>query len=94
MISTYIHYLSHIKTKIHYRTIIISDVHLGTPDSKHKELLDFLKKNSCDHLIINGDFIDGWYLHYFPTRPLEQRDIIEYILNLGKENKTKITYLK
>jgi UDP-2,3-diacylglucosamine pyrophosphatase LpxH len=50
------------KQKKHYRTIVISDVHLGTKSSKVKELLEFLKKHSFDKLILNEDIIDGWWL--------------------------------
>lgn len=46
----------------HYKTIVISDVHLGTKSSKAKELVRFLKSNTCDKLILNGDIIDGWRL--------------------------------
>jgi UDP-2,3-diacylglucosamine pyrophosphatase LpxH len=48
--------------KDHYKTIVISDVHLGTQGSKAKELVKFLKVNTCDRLILNGDIIDGWQL--------------------------------
>lgn len=94
MISTYIHHLSHTKIKIHYRTIIISDVHLGTPDAKHQEVFDFIKKNSCDNLILNWDIIDWRYLKYFRTFPSKQKELIKYVLDLWRENKTKITYIK
>lgn len=46
----------------HYKTLVISDVHLGTKGSKAKELVKFLKQCSCDRLILNGDIIDGWQL--------------------------------
>ena len=45
-----------------YRTIAISDVHLGSADSKAGLLIDFLKNNSCEHLFLIGDIIDGWQL--------------------------------
>jgi len=45
-----------------YKTIVISDVHLGTNGAKAKELLRFLKYHTCDRLILNGDIIDGWQL--------------------------------
>lgn len=51
-----------------YKTIIISDIHLGMLDSKAKEVVDFLDKNSCDRLILNGDIIDGWSLKKNPKR--------------------------
>lgn len=36
-----------------YTTIIISDIHIGMPESKYQELLAFLEKNPCENLIIN-----------------------------------------
>lgn len=38
-----------------FKTIIISDIHLGTKVSKVKALNNFLKHHRCGHLIINGD---------------------------------------
>ena len=43
-----------------YRTIFISDVHLGTKDSQADKLNNFLKHNSCDTLYLVGDIIDAW----------------------------------
>ena len=43
----------------HYRTVIISDVHIGSSHSKVKEVSDFLSSVDCDLLIMNGDIIDG-----------------------------------
>ncbi len=48
------------ETQKHYRTIVLSDVHLGSKWSKTKEASRFLKKNSCETLILCGDIIDGW----------------------------------
>ena len=46
----------------HYRTIVLSDIHLGTSHSKVDEVSDFLSAVDCDRLILNGDIIDGWHL--------------------------------
>jgi UDP-2,3-diacylglucosamine pyrophosphatase LpxH len=43
-----------------YRTIWISDVHLGTRGCKADLLLDFLRRNASDRLYLAGDIIDGW----------------------------------
>jgi UDP-2,3-diacylglucosamine pyrophosphatase LpxH len=48
--------------KARYKTIVLSDIHLGTSTSKAKEVIHFLKKNKCEILILNGDIIDGWQL--------------------------------
>lgn len=43
-----------------YKTIVLSDIHLGSKWSKTKEVTRFLKKNSCETLILCGDIVDGW----------------------------------
>ena len=43
-----------------YKSIFISDIHLGTRFSKAKTLLNFLKHNESENLILVGDIIDGW----------------------------------
>lgn len=67
---------------------------MGTPDSKYQEVVNFLKKNTCENLILNWDIIDWRYLSYFKKRPKKQKEAIEYILNFWIETKTKITYIK
>ncbi|MFR9534918.1 MAG: UDP-2,3-diacylglucosamine diphosphatase [Rikenellaceae bacterium] len=43
-----------------FRTIVISDVHLGSKWSSAEEATRFLEENSCERLILCGDIIDGW----------------------------------
>lgn len=43
-----------------FRTIWLSDVHLGTKDCKAEFLLDFLESTRCEHLYLVGDLIDLW----------------------------------
>ncbi len=43
-----------------YKTIVVSDVHLGSKWSKSREAAAFLRNNSCETLILCGDIIDGW----------------------------------
>ena len=45
-----------------FRTIFISDVHLGTRGCKADFLLDFLRYTDSDKLYLVGDIIDGWRL--------------------------------
>ena len=54
---------------LRYRTLWISDLHLGTPGCQAQALLDFLKHTECETLFLVGDIIDGWQLHrqrYWP----------------------------
>lgn len=48
--------------RTHYRTVILSDIHLGTTHSKVNQVNHFLSSINCDRLILNGDIIDGWGL--------------------------------
>ncbi len=47
---------------LHYRSIFISDVHLGTRDAKIHYLLDFLQHTESDYLYLVGDIFDLWKL--------------------------------
>src|SRR5271168_1208581 len=45
-----------------YRSIFISDTHLGTRGCRAEFLADFLRSVSCENLYLVGDIIDGWRL--------------------------------
>ena len=45
-----------------YKTVVVSDIHLGSRYSKVHEVSDFIESVDCDRLILNGDTIDGWQL--------------------------------
>lgn len=54
-----------------YRTIWISDVHLGTRGCADRMLLDFLDHVDSDTLYLVGDIVDGWRMKkrfYWPER--------------------------
>jgi UDP-2,3-diacylglucosamine pyrophosphatase LpxH len=78
----------------HYKTLVISDVHLGTKGSKAKELVKFLKQCSCDRLILNGDIIDGWQLKKYGTWKRKHTRFFNRILKMIEEYKTEVIYLR
>lgn len=80
--------------KNHYRTIVISDVHLGTKGSKAKEVIKFLKRNSCQKLILNGDIIDGWQLQKYGKWKKIHTQFFKRILKSIENNKTEVIYLR
>ncbi len=45
-----------------YRSIWISDIHLGTRGCKADFLIDFLRYNESEYLYLVGDIVDGWRL--------------------------------
>lgn len=79
--------------KTHYKTIIISDVHLGTAGSKASEVVRFLRKNTCDLLILNGDIIDGWELRKYGSWKVKHTRFFKVILKMIEEYNTKVIYL-
>ena len=46
----------------YYRSVFVSDLHLGSKHSDIAKLLQFLKETECDYLFFVGDTIDGWEL--------------------------------
>jgi UDP-2,3-diacylglucosamine pyrophosphatase LpxH len=80
--------------KNHYKTIIISDVHLGTKNSKAKELVRFLKTNTCEKLILNGDIIDGWQLRKGSKWKKKHTRFFRVILKMLDKKDTQIIYLR
>ena len=76
-----------------YKTIIISDIHLGTKDSKCLELIEFLTSNSCEKLILNGDIIDGWALNRGSKLTKNHSKVIRKILKLS-EHKTEVIWIR
>ena len=61
----------------HYRSVFISDLHLGTPGCQAEALLEFLKHTECDHLYLVGDIIDGWQLKRRWFWPQTHNDVIQ-----------------
>lgn len=78
----------------HYKTIVVSDVHLGTKNSKAKELVRFLKTNTADRLILNGDIIDGWQLKKGGKWKKKHTRFFRVILKMVEKHKTDVIYLR
>jgi len=77
-----------------FKTIVISDVHLGTRGSKAKEVARFLKQYSCDNLILNGDIIDGWQLKKSGSWKRKHTRFFNRILKMIESHNTKVFYLR
>lgn len=75
-----------------FRTVWISDTHLGTPGCKADLLLDFLKSIECETLYLVGDIVDGWQLKkgwYWPSR---HNDIVRCWLKMAKHG-TRVIFV-
>ena len=76
----------------HYRTVFISDVHLGTRGCNAPMLLDFLDHVDADTLYLVGDIIDGWRLKRSWHWPERHSAIIRRIMKRAKHG-TRVIYV-
>ena len=80
---------------IRYKTIFLSDVHLGTPDCKITEVNDFLRRTRCEKLVLNGDIIDSWHLRRKPQHWTGQHTrFIRMVLRKMEKDGTEVIYLR
>ena len=82
------------RVKVRFRTVFLSDIHLGTPDSKAAEVVDFLKQIRCEKLVLNGDIIDGWALKRGSKWLPRHSRVIRKILKMSEKGKTEVIYLR
>ncbi len=82
------------KKVLHVRTVIISDVHLGTPDCKVDEVNHFLRHTRCAKLILNGDIIDGWQLRRAGQWTKAHTRFIRIVLKKLEKRDTEVVYLR
>jgi UDP-2,3-diacylglucosamine pyrophosphatase LpxH len=75
-----------------YRSIFISDIHLGTPGCQAEKLLDFLKNTESERLYLVGDIVDCWYMKKTIYWPQCHNDVIQKILRKGRKG-TDIIYI-
>jgi UDP-2,3-diacylglucosamine pyrophosphatase LpxH len=75
-----------------YKAIIVSDLHLGTKDSKAKEFIEFLDSHPTDLLILNGDIVDGWALNRGSKWKKQHTKVLTKLLKLS--HKTKIIWIR
>lgn len=78
--------------KTFYRTIWLSDIHLGTKGCQSALLLDFLKQHTCSTLYLVGDIIDGWRMRSQMYWPQEHNNVLRRFLTLSKRG-TRIVYV-
>jgi UDP-2,3-diacylglucosamine pyrophosphatase LpxH len=75
-----------------YKSIFISDIHLGSKGCKAELLCEFLKENTCENLYLVGDIIDGWRLQRKYYWPQSHTNVIRRILTAAKRD-TKVVYV-
>ena len=75
-----------------YKTIFVSDIHLGTQFSKAEQFLKFLKESESENLYLVGDIIDGWAIKRKVKWKQSHSDVIQKLLRKARKG-TNIYYI-
>lgn len=75
-----------------YRTVFISDVHLGLKGVRANELSAFLKHVECERLYLVGDILDLWVLRQKWHWPISHNQVVRRILKMARKG-VSVTYV-
>ncbi len=75
-----------------YRSVFISDLHLGTRGCRSDFLVDFLSRMQCEQLYLVGDIVDGWRLRKSWFWDSTHDEVLKLILKKAQTG-TEVTYL-
>ncbi len=78
--------------KLDYRSVWISDVHLGTRGCKAEYLLDFLNHVECERLYLVGDIVDFWKLKNGFYWPALHNDVVRAVMDKARRG-TEVIYI-
>lgn len=81
------------KTKHHYRSIFLSDIHLGDKGCRADFLLDFLRHTRCETLYLIGDVVDIWAMKNRFFWPKAHHAILRRIIKIAAKGKTRVIYI-
>jgi UDP-2,3-diacylglucosamine pyrophosphatase LpxH len=75
-----------------FRTIWISDVHLGTRGCNARMLIDFLDSTDSETMYLVGDIIDGWRMKRKFYWPATHNDIVWRVMKRARRG-TRVVYI-
>lgn len=78
--------------KRRYRTIFLSDLHLGTRGARSDFLADFLRRVECERLYLVGDIVDGWRLRKSWYWDAHHDEVIRLVLRMAR-NGTEVVWI-
>lgn len=75
-----------------FRSVWISDVHLGTREAHTELLYDFLDSIRCDYLYLVGDIIDVWAMRKRWFWPVQYNELLHKLLKRSRKG-AKVSYI-
>ena len=67
------------------RTLVLSDLHIGSKGCNPEEILALLKEEKADRYILVGDIIDGWLFKRYKSFTYDQVKVIRRFLKISKD---------
>jgi len=67
------------------KTLVISDLHIGSKGCNTKAIINLLKTEEYDRLILVGDIIDGWLFQRYKKFSAEHNKVIRKLFKISKE---------
>ena len=75
-----------------YRTIFVSDIHLGAKACQAAFFLDFLKHHEADTFYLVGDIVDFWRIKRGAYWPQDHNDVVQKLLRKVRKG-SRIIYI-
>ena len=75
-----------------FRTLFISDVHLGTRGCQADLFLNFLRDHDADTIYLVGDIVDGWRMRSSWYWPQAHNDVVQKLLRKARKG-SRIIYI-
>jgi UDP-2,3-diacylglucosamine pyrophosphatase LpxH len=73
------------ESELRFRTLFISDVHLGARGCQADRFLDFLKQHDADTMYLVGEIVDGWALKSSWYWPQAHNDVVQKLLRKARK---------
>src|SRR3954469_25541042 len=68
-----------------FRTLFLSDIHLGSKAAKAEYLVEFLKYHEAETIYLVGDIVDGWRLRRSWHWPQSHNAVVQKLLSKGRK---------
>ena len=67
------------------KTLVMSDLHIGSKGCNTKAIINLLKTVEYDRLILVGDIIDGWLFQRYKKFSAEHNKVIRKLFKISKD---------
>jgi len=75
-----------------YRSVFISDIHLGTKMSQADQLLEFMKTFECEKIYLVGDIVDCWAMSKKKIWSQYHSDVVQKLLRRARKG-VEVVYI-